>query len=57
MRIDNPSIEEMRNDIFGMNANGALGPDGFGEFFYEHYSNIISNDVFNAVLQCGFFLT
>lgn len=46
-----PSIDEVRNVVFSMNANGASSPYGFGGFFYQKYWDMIGEDVFNAVLQ------
>lgn len=46
-----PSREEVKNAVFSLNANGAPGPDGFGGVFYQKYWDIISDDVFNSVLQ------
>lgn len=46
-----PSMEEVKNVVFSMNANVAPGPDGFGGFFYQKYWEIIGEDVFNVALQ------
>lgn len=46
-----PSKEEVKNVVFSMNGSGALGPDGFGGFFYQTYWDTIQDDVLKAVLQ------
>lgn len=45
-----PSMEEVRNAVFSMNNNSALGPDGFGSCFYQTYWDLVGNDVFKSVL-------
>lgn len=44
-----PTWDEVKSIVFGMNANGAPGPDGFGGFFYQNYWDIVGHDVFNSV--------
>jgi exonuclease III len=46
-----PSIAEIRNAVFGLNKDGAPGPDGFGAFFFQNYWDIVHKDVEDAVLQ------
>lgn len=47
-----PTIEEVKNVVFSMNALGAPGPDGFGGiFFYQKYWDIIKQDVYESILQ------
>jgi hypothetical protein len=37
--------------VFGLNGDSAPGPDGFGAYFFQHYWDIVSTDVINAVLE------
>ncbi|WJX12769.1 hypothetical protein P8452_03227 [Trifolium repens] len=46
-----PSHSEIKSVVFALNRDSAPGPDGFGAFFFQHYWEIVKNDVFNAVLQ------
>jgi hypothetical protein len=46
-----PSHIEIKADVFSLNKDSAPGPDGFGAFFFQHYWDIVKNDVVNAVLQ------
>jgi exonuclease III len=46
-----PSHSEIKTAVFALNVDSAPGPDGFGAFFYQHYWDIVSNDVIKAVLQ------
>lgn len=49
MLLAMPSVEEVRLAVFGMNLDGAPGPDGFGASFYQFFWEIIGVDVFKAV--------
>ena len=49
--IMSPSELEVKNAVFGLNPDGAPGPDGFGACFYQTYWEIIKKDVLAAVLQ------
>lgn len=40
---------EVKDAVFGMKAEGAPGPNGFGGFFYQKYWDIVGKDVFNAI--------
>ncbi|MCI29483.1 RNA-directed DNA polymerase (Reverse transcriptase), partial [Trifolium medium] len=40
-----PSLEEVKDVVFGMNSNGAPGPDGYGAYFFQNYWNIVGHDV------------
>jgi hypothetical protein len=46
-----PSSDEIKNAVFGLNKDGAPGPDGFGAFFFQTYWEIVHKDVEDAVLQ------
>jgi hypothetical protein len=50
-----PSHLEIKSAVFALNKDSAPGPDGFGAFFFQHYWEIIKNDVISAVLE--FFTT
>jgi hypothetical protein len=50
-----PSHIEIKAVVFSLNKDGAPGPDGFGAFFFQHYWDIVKNDVVNAVLQFFFY--
>jgi len=55
MLIMLPSHSEIKNAVFDLNKEVAPGPDGFGAFFFQTYWDIVSRDVFNAVIK--FFTT
>jgi len=42
---------EVKNVVFGLNQDGASGPDGFGACFFQTYWEIVKKDVFDAVIQ------
>lgn len=46
-----PSYDEVKVAVFGLNASGAPGPDGFGGAFFHKFWDIIGNDVFLSVQQ------
>lgn len=46
-----PSLEEVKCVVFSMNMDGAPSLDGFGDFFFQKYWEIVSGDVTNVVLQ------
>jgi hypothetical protein len=46
-----PNSEKIKSVVFGLNSDGAPGPDGFGAFFFQRYWEIIKFDVENAVIQ------
>jgi len=46
-----PTKEEIYNDVFALNKDGAPGLDGFGAIFYQTYSCIIKEDVYKDVLE------
>jgi hypothetical protein len=50
-----PSHIEIKAAFFSLNKDSAPGPDGFGAFFFQHYWDIVKNDVVNAVLQFFFY--
>ncbi|WJX46320.1 rhamnogalacturonan endolyase [Trifolium repens] len=46
-----PSHSEIKAAVFALNKDSAPGPDGFGAFFYQHFWDIVKDDVINAVLE------
>ena len=50
-----PSSDEIHSAVFSLNKDSALGPDGFGDVFFQSYWDIIKSDVEKAVIQ--FFTT
>ncbi|GAU28119.1 hypothetical protein TSUD_295560 [Trifolium subterraneum] len=50
-----PSYDEIKSAVFSLNKDSAPGPDGFGAFFFQHYWDIVKEDVLNVVLD--FFTT
>lgn len=44
-----PSIDEIRDAVFGISRDSASGPDGFSSFFYQHCWDIVQTDVCEAV--------
>jgi hypothetical protein len=38
-------LEELKEAVFGSNALGALGPDGFTFAFYQHFWDIVQIDL------------
>ncbi|CAL0322191.1 unnamed protein product [Lupinus luteus] len=46
-----PTNEEIKSVAFGMNGDGAPGPDGFGGCFFKEFWDIICHDVCNSVTQ------
>lgn len=50
-----PNMEELKQVVFSMNPNSALGSDGFGRKFYQSCWDIIKEDVLKVVrhFYCG----
>lgn len=46
-----PSHQEIKVAVFSLNKDSAPGPDGFGAFFFQHFWDIVKNEVIAAVLQ------
>ncbi|PON84035.1 hypothetical protein TorRG33x02_201550 [Trema orientale] len=44
-----PSVEEIKEVVFGMNPWKAPDPDGFPGLFYRHYWDTIADDVLETV--------
>uniref|UniRef100_A0A2K3KK62 RNA-directed DNA polymerase (Reverse transcriptase) n=1 Tax=Trifolium pratense TaxID=57577 RepID=A0A2K3KK62_TRIPR len=40
-----PSTSEVKEAVFGMNVDGAPGPDGFGGHFFQHFWDVVAIDV------------
>ncbi|KAF1883223.1 hypothetical protein Lal_00030326 [Lupinus albus] len=51
MLSKHPSMEEIRGTVFGLNGEGAPGPDGFGGCFYQQFWDIVGEDVCKSVDQ------
>jgi hypothetical protein len=50
--------EELKEALFQMNPDKALGPDGFNPAFYQHFWDLCGNDIFEAAkewLNRGYF--
>ncbi|XP_019432196.1 PREDICTED: uncharacterized protein LOC109339236 [Lupinus angustifolius] len=45
-----PSHQEIKDVVFGLNGDGAPGPDGFGGCFYQDFWDIVGNDIITKVL-------
>jgi len=50
-----PLLEEIKKAVFGLNVDGAPGPDGFGAHFYQCFWDIVAVDVVSSVQE--FFYT
>ncbi|GAA0155153.1 hypothetical protein LIER_43309 [Lithospermum erythrorhizon] len=48
-----PSLQEVKDVVFGMDKNSAAGPDDFNVTFFQHFWGIIAQDIHNAI--CSFF--
>ncbi|XP_028549548.1 uncharacterized protein LOC114579370 [Dendrobium catenatum] len=46
-----PPLEEVKNTLFDMNADSVAGPDGFMVKFFQHLWHVISEDVYDVVLD------
>ncbi|XP_026443335.1 uncharacterized protein LOC113343322 [Papaver somniferum] len=44
-----PSIQEIKDDVFSLNADSAPGPDGFPRFFYTFAWEIIGEDLIKDI--------
>ena len=51
-----PLSSEIKAIVFDLNGDGAPGPDGFGDHFYQTFCDIVENVVVNYV-QDFFFIT
>lgn len=47
--IKQPTKEEVKKAVFGLNGDSVGGPDGFNECFYQTCWEIISEDIFYMV--------
>ncbi|KAL0427612.1 UNVERIFIED_CONTAM: hypothetical protein Slati_2936000 [Sesamum latifolium] len=43
------TTKEVKSVVFGMDIHRTVGLNGFNAFFYQHYWNVIQNDVVEAV--------
>jgi len=50
-----PTEDEIKSVVFGMNGEGAPGPDGFGACFFQNYWSIVHKEVSEGVIE--FFTT
>lgn len=46
-----PSDIEIKEVVFNLNKDGTLGSNGFGDFFFQHFWDIILQDVIMVVKQ------
>ena len=46
-----PLLEEIKKVVFGLNVDGAPGPDGFGAHFYQYFWDIVAVDVVSSVQE------
>ncbi|KAL0334029.1 UNVERIFIED_CONTAM: hypothetical protein Sangu_1559100 [Sesamum angustifolium] len=46
-----PILEEVRETVFSIDLDSVVGPDGFGVVFFHTCWDIISEDVFGAVIE------
>ena len=46
-----PPNEEIRKEIFSLDPNSALGPDGFNGSFFQHCWDIIGSDICEAIKE------
>jgi len=51
MLIKIPSISEIKDALFSIEANKTPGPDGFGAGFFQHYWEQIKGDFCQCVLE------
>lgn len=45
-----PDLEEVKQVVFSISAESALGPDGIGALFYQTCWQIVQNDVYDFVV-------
>lgn len=46
-----PTMDEVKSDVFAMNAARAPGSDGYGGGFYQKIWDAIGMDVYKSVIQ------
>lgn len=46
-----PTMEEVKTTVFGLNSDSVAGPDGFNAHFYQTCWEFIQDDVFAAVVD------
>ncbi|XP_026383956.1 uncharacterized protein LOC113279476 [Papaver somniferum] len=46
------TLDEIKEAVFGLDADSARGPDGFSGCFYRHCWDIIQLDLTNAIIFC-----
>ncbi|XP_019251335.1 PREDICTED: uncharacterized protein LOC109230274 [Nicotiana attenuata] len=49
MLTDLPSLQEAKNNVFSIDADSSLGPDGFSGCFYQKTWQVIGHDVHKVV--------
>ncbi|XP_026407395.1 uncharacterized protein LOC113302635 [Papaver somniferum] len=47
-----PSQDEIKSAVFGIDANSALGPDGFPDSFYRFAWDVVGNELVEAIHYC-----
>lgn len=44
------STEEIKGALFSLNKIGALEPDGFDAFLFQHYWDVVQQDMVRVVM-------
>ncbi|XP_026399704.1 uncharacterized protein LOC113295588 [Papaver somniferum] len=47
-----PTYDEIKADVYDLDADSAPGPDGFSGCFYRHCWDVIQKDLYNAITYC-----
>lgn len=49
-----PTLDEVKQVVFSMNSSSAPGPDGLSGKFFHHCWQIISQDLYNVIMDFVF---